>query len=121
MSATPPALPHGRILSLFHCSQCDGGYDLNVVINIQLNDVSNYYLRIKNDCLHFSTETNSKKYFLILYLYGGVVAEKTVHKSLEEKLRSIFLVLICQICELNIDTNFYNRANNSALLEAIHA
>ncbi|KAL0104817.1 hypothetical protein PUN28_016451 [Cardiocondyla obscurior] len=65
--------------------------DLHVVINIQLMEVSDYYLQIENDCLQFSTETNGKKYYLILYLYGAVVPEKTAHKNFGREIR-IYLV-----------------------------
>ncbi|EGI60270.1 hypothetical protein G5I_11452, partial [Acromyrmex echinatior] len=65
--------------------------DLSVVISIQLIDVSDYYLRIENGCLQFSTEINDKKYYLILYLFGAVVAEKTVHKNLVREIKIYLL------------------------------
>ncbi|XP_012056707.1 PREDICTED: uncharacterized protein LOC105619800 [Atta cephalotes] len=65
--------------------------DLSVVISIQLIDVSDYYLRIENGCLQFSTEINGKKYYLILYLFGAVVAEKTVHKNLVREIKIYLL------------------------------
>ncbi|KYM99647.1 hypothetical protein ALC62_09563 [Cyphomyrmex costatus] len=65
--------------------------DLTVVISIQLTDVSDYYLRVENDCLQFSTEINSKKYYLILYLFGSVIAEKTVHKNIVREIK-IYLI-----------------------------
>ncbi|XP_011876005.1 PREDICTED: uncharacterized protein LOC105566539 [Vollenhovia emeryi] len=65
--------------------------DLTVVVCIQLTDVSDYYLRIKDDCLQFSTSTNGKEYYLILHLFGSVVTEKTVHKNVGREIK-IYLV-----------------------------
>ncbi|XP_070170360.1 uncharacterized protein [Polyergus mexicanus] len=61
--------------------------DLTVIIRIHLIDVSNYYLRVKDDYLLFSTEINSKKYYLILYLFGAVISEKTVHKNVGREIK----------------------------------
>ncbi|XP_014479335.1 PREDICTED: putative ATP-dependent RNA helicase TDRD12 [Dinoponera quadriceps] len=61
--------------------------DLIVTIRILLIDVSDYYLRVESDHLLFSTITNGKKYYLILYLFGPVIAEKTVHKNIEREIK----------------------------------
>ncbi|XP_012530759.1 co-chaperone protein p23-1 [Monomorium pharaonis] len=61
--------------------------DLTVVISIQLPDVSNYYIRIEDDCLQFSTETNGKKYYVVLHMFGSVIAEKTVHKNVGREIK----------------------------------
>lgn len=65
--------------------------DLMVVVSIQLTDVSDYYLQIKDDLLQFSTKVNSKEYYLLLYLFGSVVAERTVHKNVGREIK-IYLV-----------------------------
>ncbi|XP_011694017.1 PREDICTED: uncharacterized protein LOC105453608 [Wasmannia auropunctata] len=65
--------------------------DITVVICIQLTDVSDYYLRIEDNCLQFSTQTNGEKYYLVLHLFGSVVAEKTVHKNVGRVIK-IYLV-----------------------------
>ncbi|XP_011159114.1 uncharacterized protein LOC105195426 isoform X1 [Solenopsis invicta] len=65
--------------------------DIRVVISIQLPDVTDYYLRIErlpdNDCLHFSTETNGKQYYLILHLYGAVAIKRTMHKNVGREIK----------------------------------
>ncbi|XP_077274766.1 putative ATP-dependent RNA helicase TDRD12 isoform X2 [Temnothorax americanus] len=65
--------------------------DLTVVICIQLTDVSDYYLRVEGTRLQFSTKTNDKEYYLILHLFGAVIAEKTVHKNVGREIK-IYLV-----------------------------
>ncbi|XP_029161501.1 putative ATP-dependent RNA helicase TDRD12 [Nylanderia fulva] len=61
--------------------------DLTVTIRIQLIDVSNYYLRVEDNHLLFSTKTNDKKYYLVLYLFGAVISEKTVHKNVGREIK----------------------------------
>ncbi|XP_072765611.1 putative ATP-dependent RNA helicase TDRD12 [Anoplolepis gracilipes] len=61
--------------------------DLTVIIRIQLIDVSDYYLRVEDDHLIFSTEANNTKYHLILYLFGPIISEKTVHKNLGREIK----------------------------------
>ncbi|CAL1676853.1 unnamed protein product [Lasius platythorax] len=61
--------------------------DLTVVIRIPLIDVSDYYLRVEDDHLLFSTKTNGKKYYLILYLFGSVISEKTVHRNVGREIK----------------------------------
>ncbi|CAL7946838.1 unnamed protein product [Xylocopa violacea] len=53
--------------------------DVTVIIRILLQDVAEYFLRVECDHLLFSTITNSKNYYICLYLFGTVVAEKTTH------------------------------------------
>ncbi|XP_011629796.1 uncharacterized protein LOC105422202 [Pogonomyrmex barbatus] len=65
--------------------------DRTIVICIQLVDVSDYYLRVEDDNLQFSTNANDKEYYLILYLFGGVIAEKTMHKNVGREIK-IYLI-----------------------------
>ncbi|KAL6439197.1 hypothetical protein ACFW04_003850 [Cataglyphis niger] len=76
--------------------------DLTVVIRIHLIDISNYYLQVEDDHFLFSTEandkkysTNNKKYHLILYLFGPVISEKTVHKNVGREIK-IYLTKACK-------------------------
>ncbi|XP_017886096.1 uncharacterized protein LOC108628587 [Ceratina calcarata] len=55
--------------------------DITVIIRILLPDVNKYYLRVECDHLLFSTKVNSKNYYLCLYLFGVVFAEKTSHRN----------------------------------------
>ncbi|XP_012216177.1 uncharacterized protein [Linepithema humile] len=61
--------------------------DLTVVIRIQIIDIHDYYLLVQPDHLIFSTTSNDKKYCLILYFYGGVIPEKTVHKNFGREIK----------------------------------
>ncbi|GAB1866480.1 RNA helicase [Camponotus japonicus] len=61
--------------------------DLTVIIRIPLIDVSDYYLRVEDTHLLFSTETNDKKYYLILYLFGPVISEQTIHKNVGREIK----------------------------------
>lgn len=36
---------------------------------------------------HYSTITGGKKYYLCLYLFGPVVAERTQHKNVEREIK----------------------------------
>ncbi|KAH0952534.1 hypothetical protein HN011_002272 [Eciton burchellii] len=61
--------------------------DLTIIIRIQLIDICDYYLRVEDDHLLFSTIKNGKKYYLILYFFGSVIAEKTVHKNIDREIK----------------------------------
>ncbi|XP_053987915.1 uncharacterized protein LOC128881160 [Hylaeus volcanicus] len=61
--------------------------DVAVVIRILLEDVDKYFLRVKCDYLLFSTTRNEKSYYVCLYLFGTVVAEKTVHVNLGREVK----------------------------------
>ncbi|XP_076754983.1 uncharacterized protein LOC143425830 [Xylocopa sonorina] len=61
--------------------------DVTVVIRILLQDVAEYFLRVECDHLLFSTIVNSKNYYVCLYLFGAVVAEKTTHRNLEREIK----------------------------------
>ncbi|XP_076161345.1 putative ATP-dependent RNA helicase TDRD12 isoform X1 [Ptiloglossa arizonensis] len=61
--------------------------DVFVVIRILLQDVENYFLRVKCDYLLFSTTINGKNYYVCLYLFGAVVAEKTIHRNLGREIK----------------------------------
>ncbi|XP_020282779.1 very-long-chain (3R)-3-hydroxyacyl-CoA dehydratase-like isoform X2 [Pseudomyrmex gracilis] len=55
--------------------------DYIVVIRIQLSDISDYYLRVDNEYLIFSAIKDDKRYYLVLHLFGPVIAEKTRNKN----------------------------------------
>ncbi|XP_078045099.1 putative ATP-dependent RNA helicase TDRD12 [Augochlora pura] len=61
--------------------------DVTVVIRILLQDVGDYYLRVECDHLLFSCTINGKDYYVILYLCGTVVAEKTMHENKGRELK----------------------------------
>lgn len=61
--------------------------DVTVVIRILLPDVNKYYLRVECDNLLFSTKINSKNYYLCLYLFGVVFAEKTFHRNVGREIK----------------------------------
>lgn len=61
--------------------------DLTVIISIQLIDVPKYYLQVQNDHLLFSTKINGKEYHFILYLFGPVLSEKTLHKNVGREIK----------------------------------
>ncbi|KAG7196656.1 hypothetical protein KM043_015994 [Ampulex compressa] len=53
--------------------------DVTVVIRIMLYDLKDYFLRVMRDHLLFSTTMNDRDYYVCLYLFGTVMAEKTTH------------------------------------------
>ncbi|XP_011136667.1 putative ATP-dependent RNA helicase TDRD12 isoform X2 [Harpegnathos saltator] len=61
--------------------------DLTVIIRVILIDVADYYLRVEDNYLYFSTVTNGKSYYLILQLFGAVIAEKTLHKNVGREIK----------------------------------
>ncbi|XP_029052710.1 uncharacterized protein LOC114880642 [Osmia bicornis bicornis] len=65
--------------------------DITVVIRVLLQDVNNYFLHVECDHLLFSTTINSRHYYICLYLFGTIVAEKTTHIN---KGREIKITLI---------------------------
>lgn len=86
-----------KLLNVMNCPMLISDYsspiikwhqtDLTIVISIQLTDITDYYLRVEEDCLQFSTKTNERKYYLILQLFGAVIAEKTVHKNVGREIK----------------------------------
>nr|XP_033323246.1 uncharacterized protein LOC117218748 [Megalopta genalis] len=61
--------------------------DVTVIIRILLQDVDNYYLHVECDHLLFSCTINGKDYYVILYLFGTVVAEKTMHENIGREIK----------------------------------
>ncbi|XP_076232530.1 putative ATP-dependent RNA helicase TDRD12 isoform X2 [Calliopsis andreniformis] len=61
--------------------------DITVVIRILLHDLDEYYLRVECDHLLFSATLNGKQYYVCLYLFGAVVAEKTTHFNLGREIK----------------------------------
>lgn len=61
--------------------------DVSVVLRIMLQDVKDYYLKVEADYLQFSTIVNGKEYYVILYLFGGVIPSKTTHVNLEREIK----------------------------------
>ncbi|KAG6800088.1 hypothetical protein HZU73_04368 [Apis mellifera caucasica] len=61
--------------------------DTTVIVRILLQDIKEYFLRVKYDHLLFSTTVNSKNYYIYLYLFGTVIAEKTIHINLEREIK----------------------------------
>ncbi|XP_043254146.1 uncharacterized protein LOC122398404 [Colletes gigas] len=61
--------------------------DVTVVIRILLQDVDNYFLRVKCDYLVFSTTSSERDYCVCLNLFGTVVAEKTTHTNIEREIK----------------------------------
>ncbi|XP_076277876.1 uncharacterized protein LOC143207881 [Lasioglossum baleicum] len=61
--------------------------DVTVVLRILLQDVVKYFLHVECDHLLFSTTVNEKDYYVTLYLFGTVVAEKTIHENKEREIK----------------------------------
>ncbi|XP_076654046.1 putative ATP-dependent RNA helicase TDRD12 [Halictus rubicundus] len=61
--------------------------DVTVVLRILLQDVDKYFLRVECDLLLFSTTVNEKDYYVTLYLFGAVVAEKTIHENIGREIK----------------------------------
>ncbi|KZC11915.1 PREDICTED: uncharacterized protein LOC107190115 [Dufourea novaeangliae] len=61
--------------------------DITVIVRILLEDVDKYFLRVVCDHLSFSTTVNERGYYVSLYLFGTVVAEKTVHVNLGREIK----------------------------------
>ncbi|KAK1133911.1 hypothetical protein K0M31_011697 [Melipona bicolor] len=61
--------------------------DTTVIVRILLQDIKEYFLHVECDHLLFSTTTDSKKYYICLYLFGTIVAETTVHRNLEREIK----------------------------------
>ncbi|KAK9301090.1 hypothetical protein QLX08_006428 [Tetragonisca angustula] len=61
--------------------------DTTVIVRILLHDIKEYFLHVECDHLLFSTTTDSKEYYICLYLFGTIVAEKTVHRNLEREIK----------------------------------
>ncbi|XP_046735957.1 uncharacterized protein LOC124405255 [Diprion similis] len=55
--------------------------DAEIVIRIILHDVEDYFLSVRTDELEFSTSLEGIDYYIYLYLFGAVIAEKTIHKT----------------------------------------
>ncbi|XP_043463548.1 uncharacterized protein LOC122499329 [Leptopilina heterotoma] len=61
--------------------------DYHVNLRIQLIDVDKYYLRVDREQLHFSTIVNDTKYYVIINLFGAVIAERTITTKTEREVR----------------------------------
>ncbi|XP_031848297.2 putative ATP-dependent RNA helicase TDRD12 isoform X2 [Nomia melanderi] len=61
--------------------------DNTVIVRILLQDVDKYFLHVECDHLLFSTTVNEKDYYVALYTFGAVVAEKTTHRNLGREIK----------------------------------